>query len=45
MVSSAGDYRRGWAIHEGRECAVEVDEYLMQHKSMLNRKAQTYCHN
>ena len=48
-VFSAGDCRRGqslvvWAISEGRECAVEVDEYLMGHKSMLNRKAQTYCH-
>jgi glutamate synthase (NADPH/NADH) small chain len=45
---SAGDCRRGqslvvWAIHEGRECAVEVDEYLTKQKSMLNRKAHSYC--
>jgi glutamate synthase (NADPH/NADH) small chain len=48
-VFSAGDCRRGqslvvWAISEGRECAVTVDEYLMEHKSMLNRKTQAYCH-
>ena len=48
-IFSAGDCRRGqslvvWAISEGRECAIEVDEYLMGHKSMLNRKSQTYCH-
>lgn len=31
---AAGDCRRGqslvvWAIHEGRQCARQVDEYLM----------------
>ncbi|RLA62299.1 MAG: glutamate synthase [Epsilonproteobacteria bacterium] len=48
-IFSAGDCRRGqslvvWAISEGRECAAEVDEYLMGHRSMLNRKAETYCY-
>ena len=47
-IFSAGDSRRGqslvvWAIHEGRECAVEVDEFLMSTKSMLNRKSHSYC--
>ena len=47
-VFSAGDSRRGqslvvWAIHEGRECAIEVDEYLTQTKSMLNSKSRSYC--
>jgi len=47
-VFAAGDSRRGqslvvWAISEGRECAVEVDEYLMQDQSMLNRKSESYC--
>jgi glutamate synthase (NADPH/NADH) small chain len=47
-IFSAGDCRRGqslvvWAIHEGRECAVEVDEYLRGQKSMLNRKSKAYC--
>jgi glutamate synthase (NADPH/NADH) small chain len=42
-VFSAGDMRRGqslvvWAIHEGRECAVAVDEYLSGKKTMLNIK-------
>ncbi len=42
-VFSAGDMRRGqslvvWAIHEGRECAVEVDEYLSNKTTMLNSK-------
>ncbi len=45
---SAGDCRRGqslvvWAIHEGRECAIEVDEYLTNHKSMLNSKSKSLC--
>ena len=40
-VFSAGDSRRGqslvvWAIHEGRECAIEVDEFLTNKKTMLN---------
>jgi NAD(P)H-dependent glutamate synthase small subunit len=47
-VFSAGDCRRGqslvvWAIHEGRECAVEVDEYLTKQKSLLNRKDKSLC--
>jgi glutamate synthase (NADPH/NADH) small chain len=47
-VFSAGDCRRGqslvvWAIHEGRECAIEVDEYLTGRKSMLNRKDKSLC--
>ena len=47
-VFSAGDSRRGqslvvWAINEGRECAVEVDEFLMSQRSMLNRKSKAYC--
>jgi glutamate synthase (NADPH/NADH) small chain len=42
-VFSAGDMRRGqslvvWAIYEGRECAVAVDEYLSGKKTMLNIK-------
>ena len=33
-VFTAGDMRRGqslvvWAIHEGRQCAASVDEFLM----------------
>ena len=41
-VFTAGDMRRGqslvvWAISEGRECARQVDEYLMGY-SMLERK-------
>ena len=47
-VFSAGDSRRGqslvvWAIHEGRECAIEVDEYLSGHKTMLNSKNKSLC--
>jgi glutamate synthase (NADPH/NADH) small chain len=47
-VFSAGDCRRGqslvvWAIHEGRECAREVDEYLTNKKSMLNCKNKALC--
>jgi len=47
-VFAAGDMRRGqslvvWAIHEGRECAREVDEYLMQRPSRLNSKNSTLC--
>ena len=38
-----GDARRGqslvvWAISEGRECAIKVDEYLQQKKSSLPSK-------
>jgi len=47
-VFSAGDSRRGqslvvWAIHEGRECAIEVDEYLSGKKTMLNAKERSLC--
>jgi glutamate synthase (NADPH/NADH) small chain len=47
-IFSAGDCRRGqslvvWAIHEGRECAIEVDEYLTQKRSMLNAKSRSHC--
>jgi NAD(P)H-dependent glutamate synthase small subunit len=47
-IFSAGDCRRGqslvvWAIHEGRECAIEVDEYLTKQKSLLNRKNKSLC--
>ena len=39
-VFCAGDMRRGqslvvWAIAEGRECAKEVDEYLMGYSNMI----------
>jgi len=42
-VFAAGDMRRGqslvvWAINEGRECAIEVDEYLSKRPSVLNSK-------
>jgi len=47
-VFSAGDSRRGqslvvWAIHEGRECAIEVDEYLTGRKTMLNSRSSSLC--
>jgi len=47
-VFSAGDMRRGqslvvWAIHEGRECAIEVDEYLTNTKTMLNSRSKSLC--
>jgi glutamate synthase (NADPH/NADH) small chain len=47
-VFSAGDSRRGqslvvWAIHEGRECAIEVDEYLSKTKTMLNARDRSLC--
>ena len=39
-VFTAGDMRRGqslvvWAIAEGRECAVEIDRYLMGYSNMI----------
>ncbi len=42
-IFTAGDARRGqslvvWAISEGRECAVEVDEFLTGEKSVLKSK-------
>ncbi|MBD8488703.1 glutamate synthase subunit beta [Echinicola sp. CAU 1574] len=48
-VFLAGDMRRGqslvvWAISEGRECAVKVDEYLMG-KSHLPRKDRSFFEN
>jgi glutamate synthase (NADPH/NADH) small chain len=47
-IFSAGDCRRGqslvvWAIHEGRECARVVDEYLTGQKTMLNCKNKSLC--
>jgi glutamate synthase (NADPH/NADH) small chain len=47
-VFSAGDSRRGqslvvWAIHEGRECAIEVDEYLSGNTTMLNARDRSLC--
>ena len=47
---AAGDMRRGqslvvWAIYEGRECAREVDEYLMNKTTMLNARSQSLCEN
>jgi len=49
-VFAAGDMRRGqslvvWAIYEGRECAREVDEYLMNKTTMLNARSQSLCEN
>jgi len=45
-VFSAGDMRRGqslvvWAIYEGRECAIAVDEFLSQKPTMLNARSQS----
>lgn len=42
-VFSCGDARRGqslvvWAIHEGRECAVEVDKFLHDGLSLLPQR-------
>lgn len=39
-VFTAGDMHRGqslvvWAIHEGRQCAREVDEYLMGYTNLV----------
>lgn len=47
---AAGDMRRGqslvvWAIYEGRECAREVDEFLMNKTTMLNARSQSLCEN
>ncbi len=47
-VFTAGDCRRGqslvvWAIHEGRECAAEVDEYLTNSKTRLNSRDKSLC--
>jgi glutamate synthase (NADPH/NADH) small chain len=45
-VFAAGDMRRGqslvvWAISEGRECALEVDEYLTGRPSLLGAKTRS----
>ncbi|HEV7781031.1 MAG TPA: glutamate synthase subunit beta [Chitinophagaceae bacterium] len=45
-VFAAGDIRRGqslvvWAISEGRECAVKVDEFLTNSFSVLEAKDKT----
>jgi glutamate synthase (NADPH/NADH) small chain len=45
-VFACGDMRRGqslvvWAIYEGRECAIGVDEFLMQKSSMLNKRSSS----
>lgn len=45
-VFACGDARRGqslvvWAILEGRECALLVDEYLSGKRSMLNQKSNS----
>ena len=45
-VFVAGDMRRGqslvvWAISEGRECALEVDEYLTGRPSLLGAKTRS----
>jgi glutamate synthase (NADPH/NADH) small chain len=45
-VFVAGDMRRGqslvvWAISEGRECALAVDEYLTGRPSLLGAKARS----
>ena len=47
-VFSAGDCRRGqslvvWAIHEGRECARVVDEFLTNSITMLNSRDKSLC--
>ncbi len=45
-VFSAGNMRRGqslvvWAIHEGRECAIAVDEFLSKKPTMLNARSES----
>jgi glutamate synthase (NADPH/NADH) small chain len=45
-IFSAGDMRRGqslvvWAIHEGRECAISVDEYLCNKPTLLNARSKS----
>ena len=44
-IFSCGDARRGqslvvWAIHEGRECAAQVDEFLSEKKPSSLRKKE-----
>lgn len=45
-IFSAGDMRRGqslvvWAIYEGRECAVAVDEFLSHRTTLLNSRSKS----
>ena len=45
-IFACGDARRGqslvvWAISEGRECAVKVDEFLQKKKSSLPSKYES----
>lgn len=45
-IFSAGDMRRGqslvvWAIHEGRECAIAVDEFLSNKPTLLNARSKS----
>ncbi|WP_372999394.1 glutamate synthase subunit beta [Sulfurimonas sp.] len=45
-IFSAGDMRRGqslvvWAIHEGRECAIAVDEFLSKKPTLLNARSKS----
>jgi glutamate synthase (NADPH/NADH) small chain len=45
-IFSAGDMRRGqslvvWAIHEGRECAIAVDEFLSKKPTLLNARSSS----
>ncbi|HOS83657.1 MAG TPA: glutamate synthase subunit beta [Bacteroidales bacterium] len=46
-VFSAGDMRRGqslvvWAIHEGRECAVAIDTFLMGYSNLESKEKSRY---
>jgi glutamate synthase (NADPH/NADH) small chain len=45
-IFSAGDMRRGqslvvWAIYEGRECAIAVDEFLSHKPTLLNSRSKS----
>ncbi len=45
-IFSAGDMRRGqslvvWAIYEGRECAIAVDEFLSGKTTLLNARSKS----
>lgn len=46
-VFTAGDMRRGqslvvWAIHEGRECAIAIDEYLTGDSTLEAKKTSRF---
>ncbi|MBK8806731.1 MAG: glutamate synthase subunit beta [Bacteroidales bacterium] len=46
-VFSAGDMRRGqslvvWAIHEGRECAIAIDEFLIGESTLEAKKTSRF---